>query len=114
MSTTNNFFEALKLIEQPKKVDIFFRLYYNEITGLPLYYSMEDLEGPYIEISKEEFALADFNVFIKDGKIKKKKMLSIGKLVPSNVGYQVHKDDISIIDNTSNRFWNNKTYDADD
>ena len=110
----NNFTEALKLVDPPKKVEIFFRLYYDKVTGEPITYSMEDLDGDYIEITKEEFALTDFNIVVKDGKIKKKNMISIGKLAPSTSGYAVHKEDIAIIDPTSNVYWSNKTYDTDD
>lgn len=114
MSTTSNFFEALKLIKPVEKVDIFYRLYYNKTTGEPISYSMEDLSGDFIEITKEEFALTDFNIFVKDGKIKKKNITLIGKLVPGSTGFPVHKHDITIIDTESKYYLTNKTYDNDD
>lgn len=111
MDTTSNFFEALKLVNPPEKQEIFFRLYYDKKSGEVICYSMEDLEGDYIEITKEEFALSRQNVIVKDGKIKVKNRIPIWKLVPSPEGYAVHPLDISIIAPDSGVYWDTKNYD---
>jgi hypothetical protein len=111
MSTTTNFFEALQSHVEPEKQKIFFRLYYNKKNGDLIEYSMEDLPGDYIEITAEQFAESNPYVYVKDGKIKKRKMLTYGKLVPSATGYPTHATDVSIVDPESTTFWDFKTYD---
>jgi len=103
-----NFFKALDLVDEvsPKKIE--YRLYYDPKTNLPIAYSMEDLPGDYITITKDEYAAGRFDIIVKDGKIKKIKNIPIGKLVPSTSGYGTLKNDISIVGNEA--FWKVKTY----
>lgn len=114
MSTTNNFFEGLKLAEPVAKQEIFFRLYYNEETGQPIEYSMEERDEAYIEITAEEFAIADPMVYVKNGEIRKRKLMNYGKLVPSDNGYAVHAKDISLVDPTSDTYLEFRTYEQED
>jgi len=103
-----NFFESLELLEEQPKQKIEFRLYYDPKTNEPLFYTMEDEPGDYISITPEEFSEMRLDVFVKDGKIEKKRAISIGKLVPSDEGYRTTKNDISIIGNE--QYWDLKTY----
>jgi len=107
--TLTPFEEALKLTDNVAPVELEFRLYYDTETNLPLFYSMEEQQGDYINISKEEFAECRYDIIIKDSKICKVTHLSIGKLVPTHFGYGTTKDDITIVGNEQN--WNMKTYD---
>jgi len=104
------FREAEKLINTPVKQSIFFRLYY---TASTVTYSMQELEGDYITITPEQFAIGDKNIFIKDGEIHKKNLISIGKLVPSTNGVSTNDTDITLIDNNSTTQWETKTYETD-
>lgn len=65
--TTDNFFAAWG-INQSEPLPVFYRLYYNE-QGLPLYYSMEDLPGNYIEIDQDLYSRSPTNVRVVDGKL---------------------------------------------
>ena len=56
------------LHDVPLSAPIFYRLYYNS-NGQPLFYTMEDLPGNYIEITKEEFVQSSFNIRVKNDKI---------------------------------------------
>ncbi len=101
-----NFFKGLAMSKPHEILEVFFRLYYNadgEVT-----YSMEELEGDFLEITCEEFAIADRNVYVKDGKIHKKRLVSIGKLVPTS---DPTGTDITLIDKNSDVKWVLKTYD---
>ena len=106
----SNFSEALSLVKEPVKQKIEFRLYY-DADNKPLYYSMEDSEGDYIEITKEEFAECRYDIVIKDGKIKKVSGAPVGKLVPSTVGYGTLQNDVSIVG--TEQYWSTKTYEND-
>lgn len=104
MSTTTNFFEGLELHVPVKPQEIFFRLYYDD-AGELICYSMEDLPEKYIEISAEQFAQSDRHIYIKDAKIHKKRLVSIGKLVPTS-----DPTGTDITDVRSNVQWEMKTY----
>lgn len=104
----SNFWKALEQLEEPKKVKYEYRLYYDKETGDPLFYSMEDLEGDYIVIDKDQFAECRYDVRVKDGKIERIKGVSIGKLVPSTEGYGTRADDVSLVGDE--QCWSLKTY----
>ena len=103
-TSIENFREALKLVKPIKKQEIFFRLYYDD-DGNVITYSMEDLPGKYIEINAEQFAIGNRNIYIKNGKIYKKKQLSIGKLIPTE---EYDGTDITVIKDKTQ--WKMKTY----
>ena len=46
-----------------------FRLYYND-DGTPKYYSMEELDGNFIEIDKSVFEASRYDIVVINGKIK--------------------------------------------
>ena len=52
----------------PNPRPIFYRLYYDE-HGAPIFYSMEDLPGQYVEVTQQEYAIANSNVKVRDGQI---------------------------------------------
>ena len=75
---------------------LFYRLYYND-NGMPLYYSMEDLPGKYIDVDAETFGRSPSNVRVVDGKIKYLKSSTILKLKPTGVGTPCHPNNVSIV-----------------
>jgi len=104
-----NFFDALDILnDQEARHEIFFRLYYDPETKEPLFYSMEDKPGEYITITAEEFAEMRYDVVVKDGKIRRVRATSIGKLVPSDIGHGTLQNDISIVGDE--QYWEMKTY----
>lgn len=104
-----NFFDALDILEdQEARQVIFFRLYYDPKTKAALFYSMEDKPGDYITISADEFAEMRYDVVVKDGKIQRVRDVSIGKLVPSDIGHGTSQNDISIVG--TEQYWEMKTY----
>lgn len=104
-----NFLEALKLVKPIEARKFEYRLYYDKATGEPIFYTMEDEDGDYIVITKEQYAEGRYDVIVKDGKITRPKNSAIGKLVPSEEGFGTLKKDISIV--SDEVYWSMKTYD---
>jgi hypothetical protein len=73
-----------------------FRLYH-DAQGRPLFYSMQDLPGLYIDISVEEFHQAKFRVRVVNGRIEPMPLPLYPRLVPSDHGQLCHKQDVCII-----------------
>ena len=94
---------------EPKPV--FYRLYYNE-QGRPLFYSMEDLPGTYIEVDAETFARSNTNVRVRNGKIVEVTWQTTARLEPSNTGTPCHPQDVAIVVdiNTPHQCWSKQTY----
>ena len=109
--TTNNFWEAFKNWDPPAPPLIFFRLYYND-QGRPLFYTMEDLPGNYIEVDRETYVIGTMNVKVVDNKLIKIQTQHFTKLVPSNSGTPCSPHDVCIVvDSTPNTKWSLKTND---
>jgi hypothetical protein len=99
----------------PITAPIFFRLYYNEY-GAPIFYSMEDLPGNYIDIDAATYQLSSHKVRVIDGTlvhIKPKKIVT--KLVPCSNGTPCSLDDISIIvsEQQPHVKWSLKSHESD-
>jgi len=97
------------MVKPLPKQDVFFRLYYDD-NGEVITYSMENLDGKFIEITSDEFALGSREVYVKDGVIHNKILTVSGKLVPSNKGVGTHPEDITLVDNNSKTKWKYKEY----
>lgn len=110
MLTEDDFWGALNAMPEPKPV--FYRLYHND--GFPLFYSMEDLPGTYIEVDAETFSRSPTNVRVRDGKLVESKWKTTSKLVPSETGTPCHPDDICIVVNPAQEHqrWSKKTYET--
>jgi len=78
----------------PKPVH--YRLYYDD-TGLPLFYSHEDLPGKYVDVTPEQFALQDRLIQVVDGKIVRRRTARLAKLVPAESGTLCHVRDVTVI-----------------
>jgi hypothetical protein len=108
-----NFWDALDQVDQTQPEFIpEYRLYYDENTGVPLFYSMEQPEGKFIWIDRDTYARCRFDIRVKKGKIVSLKP-GIGKLVPAEEGIETAKSDISIVEAGSNTHWKTKTYELD-
>ena len=68
--TTQNFWTVLQQFQWPEPVSVTYRLYHDD-QGHPLFYSMEQLPGTYIEIDQATYVHACHQVRVKDGKLVK-------------------------------------------
>jgi hypothetical protein len=72
-------------------------MYYDEL-GDPLFFSMEDLPGNYVEVTPEMFAVGATNCRVIDGKLVVfKTTTDPHKLVPSDTGTACHPQDVCIV-----------------
>ena len=78
--------------------DVFYRLYYGT-HGEPLFYTMEDLPGNYIEIDQPTFSASPRNVRVKDNKLEYIAQVLVSKLVVSTEGTTCHAHDVCVISN---------------
>lgn len=93
--TPEEFYAILHDVPPPKIQQ--HRLYYDE-KGRPLFYSMEDLPGTWIEVTPTEYVIARYDIKIKDGKIiELPKTFHINKLRPATKGIACHPQDICLI-----------------
>jgi hypothetical protein len=66
--TPELFWAAFENLANTKDPEPLFRLYYDD-SGVPLFYSMEDLPGNYIDLDPDTWHAGSFNLKIVDGKI---------------------------------------------
>jgi hypothetical protein len=86
IETTENFWQALNEFVEPVKTGVIYRLYYDE-SGDPLYYSMEDLPGLYLDIDQETYSRGLSNIKVINGSIVVIKPKSVShKMMPSSKG----------------------------
>jgi hypothetical protein len=113
MDNTEIFLDFWKNYVWPEQKPITYRLYYND-QGAPLFYSMEELPGKYLEITAEQFHFSDFKIRVKNGKIEPLPQNLLPKLIPSNTGTPCHSTDVTIIvnDTVNATYWNLKTHDT--
>ena len=96
-ATTDNFFEAWAAWDRAEPPPVFFRLYHNEL-GEPLFYSMEDLPGNYIEIDQPTYARQSYDVRVVDGKLHTvERSKNIARLTPSMDGTPCHPNDVCVV-----------------
>ena len=109
--TPEQFWSILHNMPEPKPV--FYRLYY-DADGVPLFYSMEDCPGTYIEIDQETFARGATNVRVRDGKLVEITWATTTKLVPGNSGSPCHPDNVAVIvaEDQPHIRWSKRTYES--
>jgi hypothetical protein len=95
-NTTDNFWAVWGASVDQEPAPIFYRLYHDD-QGYPLFYSMENLPGNYIEIDQETYVQSSSKVRVVDGKLKKNNLASTAKLVPSDTGTPCHPDNVCIV-----------------
>jgi hypothetical protein len=110
--TPEDFWSILHSMPEPNPV--FYRLYYDD-QGLPLFYSMADELGTYIEIDQATFACSASNVRVRDGKLVEVTWQTTVKLVPGNSGSPCHLDNVAVIvaEDQPHTRWSKQTYESD-
>lgn len=94
----------------PEPQPVFYRLYYDD-AGVPLFYSMEDLPGNYLELTQEQYAQGKSNIRVRDGKIVELTWVTSNKLVPGTTGTPCDPRDVAVVVNTdSATYWSKRTY----
>jgi hypothetical protein len=84
-------------LARPDPKPVFYRLYYQD-DGTPLYYSMENLPGKYIEIDQATYQQYQPNVRVVDGRlIVIPPTSTIKKLQPSQHGTPCDPRDVCIV-----------------
>lgn len=85
-------------------VDVEYRLYYNETTGEPICYSMEDLDIVYVKVSNAQYAQGNYNVVVKNNQLVEINDTVPTKLVPAKSGTSTLPNNVMIIADTDYRW----------
>ena len=94
----------------PEPQPVFYRLYYDE-AGVPLFYSMEDLPGNYLELTQEQYAQGRSNIRVRDGRIVELTWVVSNKLVPSESGTACDPRDVAVVTKQqTSTHWSKRTY----
>ena len=106
--------ELIKMFQAvPATPPPFFRLYH-DADGVPVFYSMEDQPGTYIEITPEQYHRNNSNVRVRNGQLVEVTWATTTKLVPGNSGSLCHPDNVAVIvaENQPHIRWSKKTYES--
>jgi hypothetical protein len=109
--TPEEFWSVLHNMPDPQPV--FYRLYH-DAEGKPLFYSMEDMPGIYIEIDQATFACNASNVRVRNGQLVQVTWATTSKLVPGNSGSPCHPDNVAVIvaEDQPHIRWSKRTYET--
>lgn len=66
--TTDNFWKVIQQFHWPDTEPVSYRLYHDE-HGAPLFYTMEDLPGTYIEVDQTTYIRGSYHVAVRDGRL---------------------------------------------
>lgn len=91
---------------------VFYRLYYND-HGHPIFYTMEDLPGNYIDVDRETYVVGSHNVRVINGRLVHLTLKTSEKLRPSDTGTACHPRYVSVVDPTSTTYWSKHFYGND-
>jgi hypothetical protein len=110
MMNWNDLIDIHEAMPEPKPV--FYRLYHDN-QGHPLFYSMDDLPGNYIEITQEQYAQNASNVRVRDGKLVPVTWTTSQKIVPGETGVACDPRDVAVIvAHEPSTKWSKRTYET--
>ena len=96
----------------PEPRPVFYRLYH-DAQGVPLFYSMEDVPGTYIEIDQKTFARNASNIRVRDGKIVELTWRTTARLEQTDgIGTPCYPSDVAIVVSPEqpHQCWSKQTY----
>ena len=101
------------LADVPATEVLHYRLYH-DAHGVPLFYSMEDVPGTYIDIDAETFARSHTNMRVRDGKLIEIARTTSTKLIPGDTGTPCDPTDVSMVvsEQQPNIKWSKRTYES--
>ena len=101
------------LTAAPAPAPVFYRLYHDD-HGVPLFYSMEDRPGTYIDIDPATFAENRFDIRVRDGQLVTVTWRTTAKLIPGDVGTPCHPHDVTVVvnDDQPHTRWSKRIYEA--
>lgn len=97
-------------VQWPEPLPVFYRLYHDD-AGLPLFYSMDDVPGTYIEITQQQYAANSMWVRVVDGQLVPRPWQISEKLVPGEQGTVCHPRDVAIL-STAGVKWSRRIYES--
>jgi hypothetical protein len=111
--TTDNFWEAFNNWNPLEPVPVTYRLYHDS-DNRPLFYTMEDLPGNYIQVSREDYVVGSMNVRINNGQLTYITTHRFNKLIPSNTGTPCYPHNVCVVVDPAKPHtkWSLKTHDT--
>lgn len=95
--TEEEFFKILEsLQESSRPKPLIYRLYHDQ-DGWPLFYSMENLPGQYVDVDQKTYQENSSHVRVVNGKVVRLRSGETSKLVPSDQGTSCDPRDICIV-----------------
>jgi hypothetical protein len=110
MMTPEEFWNVLHSAPAPQPV--FYRLYHN-LAGVPLFYTMQDLSGTYIEIDQDTYARSSMRVRVQNGQLVELTWQTTQKLTPNGVGTPCDPGDVAVVTSSQhNTKWSKQVYES--
>ena len=96
----------------PEPKPVFYRLYHDD-QGYPLFYSMEQQPGNYIEITQQQYATNASCVRVRNGKLVPVTWTTSEKIVPGETGTACDPQDVAVVTALEpSTKWSKRTYET--